>query len=120
MLVQGISLLVFPFLDHFYLFVIVAAVLGTGTAMVYPTFLAAVADLTHPQDRAESVGVFRLWRDGGYALGAIFSDIVADIFDINLAIILTGILVLGSAVWIMVRMNRLNKPIVTFDIELSE
>ena len=120
MLVQGISLLVFPYLDHFYLFVIVAAVLGTGTAMVYPTFLAAVADLTHPQDRAESVGVFRLWRDGGYSLGAIFSGIVADIFDINLAIILTGILVLGSAVWIMVRMNRLNKPIVTFDIELSE
>lgn len=120
MMVQGISLLLFPFLDHFYLLVIVAAVLGIGTAMVYPTFLAAVADLTHPQDRAESVGVFRLWRDGGYALGAIFSGVVADIFDINLAIILTGLLVLGSAVWIMVRMNRLDQPIMTFDKELSE
>jgi MFS family permease len=117
MLVQGLCLLLFPFLEHFYLFVIVAAVLGIGTAMVYPTFLAAVADLTHPQDRAESVGVFRLWRDGGYALGAIFSGIVADFFDINLAIILTGILVLGSALWIMIRMNRLNEPVMAFDRE---
>lgn len=111
MLVQGLSLLLFPFLEQFYLFVIVAAVLGIGTAMVYPTFLAAVADLTHPQDRAESVGVFRLWRDGGYALGAIFSGIIADFFDINLAIILTGLLVLVSALWIMFRMSRLDKPV---------
>lgn len=111
MLVQGLALLLFPLLEQFYLFVIVAAVLGTGTAMVYPTILAAVADLTHPQERAESVGVFRLWRDGGYALGAIFSGIVADFFDINVAIILTGVLVLSSAFWIMVRMNRLNHPI---------
>jgi MFS family permease len=111
MLVQGLSLLLFPFLEHFYLFVLVAAMLGIGTAMVYPTFLAAVADLTHPQDRAESVGIFRLWRDGGYALGAIFSGMVADIFNIDLAILLTGMLVLGSALWIMIRMNRLNKPV---------
>jgi MFS family permease len=120
MLVQGVSLLLFPFLEHFYLFVIVAAVLGIGTAMVYPTFLAAVADLTHPQDRAESVGVFRLWRDGGYALGAIFSGIIADFFDINLAIILTGVLVLGSALWIVIRMNRLNEPVTPIIKESSE
>lgn len=111
MLVQGISLLLFPFVDHFYLFVLLAAFLGTGTAMVYPTFLAAVADLTHPKDRAESVGVFRLWRDGGYAFGAIFSGIIADMFDINLAIILTGVLVLFSAVWIFFRMNKLDSPL---------
>ncbi len=111
MLVQGMSLLMFPFLEQFYLFVLVAALLGTGTAMVYPTFLAAIADLTHPQDRAESVGVFRLWRDGGYAIGAIFSGIIADLFDINLAIILTGALAIASAGWIMAGMNRLNKPV---------
>ena len=112
MLVQGISLLLFLFVDHFYLFILLAALLGTGTAMVYPTFLAAVADLTHPQDRAERVGVFRLWRDGGYAFGAIFSGIIADMFDINLAIIFTGILVLFSAVWILFRMNKLDSPVI--------
>lgn len=111
MLVQGLSLLLFPFLEHFYLFILLAAFLGIGTAMVYPTFLASIADLTHPQDRAESVGVFRLWRDGGYAVGAIFSGIVADMFDLNLAIILTGLLVVGSALWIMLGMNQLNKPV---------
>lgn len=110
MLVQGASLLVFAFLEHYFAFILAAALLGTGTAMVYPTFLAAVADLTHPNDRAESVGVFRLWRDGGYAGGAIFSGIVADLYDIQTAIILTALLVLLSALWIMVRMNRLNKP----------
>jgi MFS family permease len=111
MLVQGLCLLLFPFLEHFHAFLVVAALLGTGTAMVYPTFLAAVADLTHPKDRAESVGIFRLWRDGGYAIGAVFSGIVADMFDINLAITLTGLLTVMSGIWIMVRMNRLNKPV---------
>lgn len=112
MMVQGLSLLFFPYLEQFYAFVIVAAVLGTGTAMVYPTFLAAVADLTHPQDRAESVGVFRLWRDGGYALGAVFSGVIADWLGITTAIHFTGMLVLGSALWIMLRMNQLNTPVV--------
>jgi MFS family permease len=112
MMVQGLSLLIFPYLTDFYAFVILAAVLGTGTAMVYPTFLAAVADLTHPQDRAESVGVFRLWRDGGYALGAVFSGVIADWLGIATAIHFTGMLVLGSALWIMLRMNQLNTPVV--------
>lgn len=117
MMIQGLSLLMFPMLEQFYAFILVAALLGTGTAMVYPTFLAAVADLTHPQDRAESVGVFRLWRDGGYAIGAIFSGLVADFFDINLAITLTGVLVLLSSMWIIIRMNRLIKPVIEWNKE---
>ncbi|TVR15276.1 MAG: MFS transporter [Balneolaceae bacterium] len=112
MAVQGLSLLLFPFLEQFYAFILLAALLGTGTAMVYPTFLASIADLSHPKDMAESIGVFRLWRDGGYAIGAIFSGIVADLFDINLAITLTGVLVLFSALWILFRMNRLNEPVI--------
>ncbi len=109
MLLQGLSLLLFVNLESYGAFIAAAALLGTGTAMVYPTFLAAIADLTHPEDRAESVGVFRLWRDGGYALGAIFSGIIADLFDLNLAIVLTGILSLGSAVWILGGMNKLGR-----------
>ncbi len=115
MAVQGFSLLMFPFLDQFFAFILLAALLGTGTAMVYPTFLASIADLTHPKDRAESIGIFRLWRDGGYAIGAIFSGIVADLFDINLAITLTGVLSLFSALWIVFKMNRLNEPVIKKD-----
>ena len=106
MLLQGLSLLLFAHLNTYTAFILGAALLGTGTAMVYPTFLAAIADLTHPQDRAESVGVFRLWRDGGYAFGAIFSGVIADIFGLYMAIVLTGILSMGSAVWILVGMRR--------------
>ncbi len=110
MLLQGLSLLLFAQLDSYSAFIAAAALLGTGTAMVYPTFLAAIADLTHPKDRAESVGVFRLWRDGGYAFGAIFSGIIADLFDLNLAITLTGMLSAGSAIWILAGMNKLGRP----------
>lgn len=111
MLTQGVALLGFANLESYYLFLILAAMLGTGTAMVYPTFLAAIADLSHPEERAESIGVFRLWRDGGYAIGAIFSGIVADLYDIQWAIILTAVLVVLSAGWVIVRMNKLNHPV---------
>lgn len=125
MLLQAATLLVFPMLTHFYAFLVLAALLGTGTAMVYPTFLASIADLVHPQDRAESVGVFRLWRDGGYAFGAIFAGLVADLHEVSrfspfglfemtnlsLVLILTGLLTLGSTAWILAGMNRLNRPV---------
>ena len=109
MLLQGLSLLLFVNLQSYGAFIATAALLGTGTAMVYPTFLAAIADLTHPKDRAESVGVFRLWRDGGYALGAIFSGLIADLFDLDLAILLTGLLSAGSAIWILAGMKKLGR-----------
>jgi len=111
MVVQGLSLLMFTLLSEFYQFVIVASLLGIGTAMVYPTFLTAVADLVHPDDRAESVGVFRLWRDSGYAFGAIFAGIVADMIGLSAAIYITGIIAVGSGIYIGLRMNALNKPV---------
>lgn len=111
MLVQALSLIAFPMVDNFFAFAVISALLGTGTAMVYPTFLAAVADLTHPEDRAESIGVYRLWRDAGYAFGAIFSGIIADLFDISLAITLTGYLTLLSTLWLYVGLKKLNDPV---------
>ena len=111
MMVQAVSLLIFPLLTLFYHYVLVAGLLGIGTAMVYPTFLTAVADLVHPQDRAESIGVFRLWRDGGYAFGAIFAGFVADMYTLSAAITATGIITLVSGLYIALRMNALNKPI---------
>ncbi len=111
MLVQAVSLLIFPQLNGFYQFVVVAGLLGIGTAMVYPTFIAAVADLVHPQDRAESVGVYRLWRDGGYAVGAVLTGLIADAFNLSLAITVTGVISLMSALVIAGGMNKLNRPI---------
>ena len=63
-----------------------AVMLGAGTAMVYPTLLAAIGDVAHPRWRARSVGVYRLWRDGGFAVGAIIAGIVADLASIEAAI----------------------------------
>jgi MFS family permease len=111
MMVQAFSLILFPFLSEFYQFLFAASMLGIGTAMVYPTFLAAVADLVHPDDRAESIGVFRLWRDGGYAVGAILTGLLADAMDLSFAIIVTGFITLGSGLHILFRMNALNTPV---------
>jgi MFS family permease len=85
-------------------FVVLSSVLGWGTAMVYPTFLATVAENTHPHDRAKSIGIFRLWRDLGYAIGAILTGIIADLISIGAAILFIGILTFLSAVIIQYRM----------------
>ena len=73
--------------------------------MVYPTFLATIAEHTHPLDRAKSIGIFRLWRDLGYAIGAILTGIIADLFSINAAILFIGLLTMASAMIIRYRMK---------------
>jgi len=75
-----------------------AVLLGIGTALVYPTLLAAVSDVAHPEWRASAVGVYRLWRDGGYALGALISGVLADAFGIPVAIGAIGALTFLSGV----------------------
>jgi MFS family permease len=105
MLVQGIVIIFMSYADTFLFFAILGVLLGIGTAVVYPTFLAAIADYTHPQQRAQSIGVFRLWRDLGYAIGAIVSAIVADAFGINYSILLIGVITLLSSLVIRVRMD---------------
>ena len=97
MLLQAIVLVILVWAETMTHFVILSALLGWGTAMVYPTFLATIADNTHPQDRAKSIGVFRLWRDLGYAIGAILTGVIADLVSIEAAIMLIGILTLISA-----------------------
>ncbi len=78
--------------------------LGLGTAMVYPTLLAAIGDVASPSWRASSVGVYRLWRDSGYAFGAILSGITADFFGISIAIGLIAIVTFMSGVFVFTRM----------------
>jgi MFS family permease len=104
MLLQGLAILLIPLISDFYLFAGIMAVLGLGTALVYPTFLAAIAEATSPIQRAESIGTFRLWRDLGYAFGAVISGITADLFGVNYAILLIGVITVLSSIVIQVRM----------------
>jgi len=105
MLLQGIALLFLVYAHTFYHYGILAAILGLGTAMVYPTFLATIAENTHPEDRPKSVGTFRLWRDLGYAIGAVLTGVLADFFSINTAILFIGALTGLSAFVILLRMT---------------
>ena len=105
MAIQGLTIVLFVFAQSFLDFVMLSIMLGLGTAVVYPTFLAAISDYTHPVQRANSIGVFRLWRDLGYAFGALITGIIADLVDINAAILLIGILTLLSALVIKIRMR---------------
>ena len=105
MLLQGIALVALLFANAMFHFIILSALLGWGTAMVYPTFLATVAENTHPSDRANSLGVFRFWRDLGYAIGAILTGLIADALGLNTSILVIGLLTIGSAVIIFYRMK---------------
>jgi len=105
MLLQGIALMILIFANSMTHFVVLSSILGIGTAMVYPTFLATVADNTNPLDRANSLGVFRLWRDLGYAIGAILTGVIADLFGISASILFIGFLTIGSAAIIFYRMR---------------
>lgn len=105
MFLQAIALIVLVWANTMLHFVVLSSILGWGTAMVYPTFLATVAENTNPQDRAKSIGIFRLWRDLGYAIGAILTGIIADLISINASIIFIGLLTLTSAFIIRYRMK---------------
>jgi MFS family permease len=105
MLLQGIAIISINYTTDFYGLIVIAAILGFGTALVYPTFLSAIAATTTPTQRAESIGVFRLWRDLGYAIGAILSGIIADTWGIEYAIITIGIITILSSFVIKFRMK---------------
>jgi len=94
-----------------------AIILGVGTAMVYPTLLAAIGDVAHPSWRARSVGIYRLWRDGGFAIGALLAGILADVVSIDAAIWTVAALTAASGLVVLVRMyethprsDRATKP----------
>ncbi|MFM6984217.1 MAG: MFS transporter, partial [Chitinophagaceae bacterium] len=105
MLIQAIALFLLIIATHFSQFIAISTLLGLGTAFVYPTFMASIADNTHPADRAESIGVFRLWRDLGYAFGAILTGFLADQFNLSIAITGVAGLTLLSAFIIQFRMG---------------
>ena len=104
MLSQGIAILLLPFASNWIALATLFVALGWGTALVYPTFLSTIAQATAPKQRAESLGVFRLWRDLGYAIGALLSGITADLLGVEYAIFLIGGLTLLSSLVIKFRM----------------
>jgi MFS family permease len=79
--------------------------LGLGTAMVYPSLIAAVSDASHPSWRARSLSVYRFWRDLGYAIGALSAGVVADAFGLSWAIGLAGVLTFLSGVLVAISMR---------------
>jgi len=83
-----------------------AVLLGVGTAMVYPTLLAAIGDVAHPSWRASAIGVYRLWRDLGYAAGALLAGVTADMFGLDAAIWLVALVTFASGVVAFVRMGE--------------
>jgi MFS family permease len=112
MLTQAAALAWIAFAGGFATWLVGAIVLGAGTAMVYPTLLAAISDVAHPSWRARSVGVYRLWRDAGFVVGAVLAGLVADAFGVSTAVAVVAVLTAASGLWVAVRMYETN-PAVT-------
>ncbi|MDN5822104.1 MAG: MFS transporter [Brachybacterium sp.] len=106
MLTQALALAVVAVGSSFPAWLGAMMLLGVGTAMVYPTLLAGIGDVAHPSWRARALGVYRLWRDGGFAIGALISGITADALGLEAAIIVVAALTAASGVLVALRMRR--------------
>ena len=104
MLLQGVAFAAMVTASGFRWWVACGVALGIGTAMVYPTLLAAIGDVAHPSWRGSAVGVYRLWRDLGYAVGALLAGVLADAFGMRWSIMVIGALTLASGALVAVRM----------------
>lgn len=109
MLLQSFGIILLVFATTQIHFILIGISLGFGTALVYPTFINAISDFTHPTQRAESLGTFRLWRDLGYSIGAIITGIIADNFGLDISIIAIGLLTGLSAIVILIRVKDVEK-----------
>jgi len=105
MLVQAVALGMVAIGQDFGVWLAAAVLLGAGTAMVYPTLLAAIGDVAHPAWRARSVGIYRLWRDGGFAVGALLSGLLADAVGIPAAVAVVAALTAASGLVVAARMR---------------
>ena len=110
MLTQAAAIAWIAAATGFWAWAIGAVVLGAGTAMVYPTLLAAIGDVAHPSWRARSVGIYRLWRDSGFAVGALLAGLLADLVSIAAAIWTVAALTAASGIVVLVRMYETHPP----------
>jgi MFS family permease len=111
MIVQGAAIAMIAATSSTAVWTIAVATLGAGTAMVYPTLLASIGDVAHPAWRARSVGVYRLWRDAGFAVGALLAGLLADLISLEAAIYAVAGLTVASGVLVIVRMYETHPPI---------
>ena len=105
MLLQGAALALMAATTGFGPWAVGAVLVGAGTALVYPTLIAAVGDVAHPTWRATAVGVYRLWRDTGYVVGGLIGGIVADAFNLRAAVWTVAALSIASGVIVATRMT---------------
>jgi MFS family permease len=110
MWIQAVALGMVASADSFGVWALAAALLGMGTALVYPTLLAAVGDVAHPAWRARAVGVYRLWRDGGFAVGALLSGVLADLWGVRAAVWAVAALTAASGAIVALRMYETHRP----------
>jgi MFS family permease len=110
MWLQAAALALVAIVDTFALWALAAVLLGAGTALVYPTLLAAIGDVAHPAWRARSVGVYRLWRDSGFAVGAVVAGVTADLWGLRPAVWLIAAITAASGVVVAVRMDETHHP----------
>jgi len=110
MLTQAAALALVAAGHSFPLWTVAAVLLGAGTALVYPTLLAAVGDIAHPAWRARAVGVYRLWRDLGFAVGALLSGVLADAFGLRAAVWAVAALTAASGLLVAARMYETLHP----------
>ncbi len=111
MVLQGAALLVIATASNLWINCLAMILLGTGTALVYPNFLTVIAENTHSSQRAQSMSIFRFWRDSGYVIGALLSGMVADTFGIPSAFIAVAILTVFAGILAEVRMCCTQKQI---------
>ena len=106
MVVQALAIAWIGATSSFTTWAVGAVLLGAGTAMVYPTLLAAIGDVANPTWRARAVGIYRLWRDSGFAVGALLAGILADLVSITAAIYAVAALTGLSGIVVAIRMNE--------------
>ncbi|MER2996604.1 MFS transporter [Pontibacter populi] len=104
MMIQGAAIGMLLFADYYPALVAALVILGVGTAMVYPNFLAVVAENTHPSQRPQSLGIFRFWRDFGYVAGAVAAGVLSDMFGLGAVIVGTAALTIGAGALSEIRM----------------
>ena len=105
MVVQAGGLIMTAYTDRFSWWLLASFLLGAGTAMVYPTLIAAVSDASHPSWRARSLSVYRFWRDLGYAIGALCAGVIADVIGMQWAIVTIGLITLASGAVVALTMK---------------
>jgi len=109
MIIQGIGIWVVLFTNFYWGWIAGMSLLGIGTALVYPTLLAAISDVANAKWRATSLGVYRFWRDLGFVFGAIGIGFLADLFGLNISIHLVAILAIVSGIFVLIVMKETSR-----------